>query len=50
MEVFRVPWVLLCCQRYLALRIPIGELPKSKIKVKQDAHVSTLLIHLAKPL
>ena len=50
MEVFRVPWVLLCCQRNLALRTPIGELPKSKIKGKQDVHISRLLTHLAKPL
>lgn len=50
MEVFRVPWVQLCYQRNLALRIPIRELPKSKIKGKQDEHVSKLLIHLAKPL
>lgn len=50
MEIFRVPWVLLCCQRNLALRIPIRELPKSKIKGKQDEHISKLLIHLAKPL
>lgn len=33
-----VPWVQLCYQRNLALRIPIREPPKSKIK-KQDEHV-----------
>lgn len=50
MEVFRVPWALLCCQRNLALRTPIGELLKSKIKGKQDVHIPRLLTHLAKPL
>ena len=42
MEVFRVPWALLCCQRNLALRTPIGELLKSKIKGKQESSYNIL--------
>lgn len=45
-----VPWVLLSCQGNLVLRIPVEELPKSKMKEKQNVYMSKLLMHLAKPL